>query len=399
MRDFTVRRVWLFLWVVGLLALGVSAQTLDPARFPPVERVLAETPDEAEQYATLKALSEAAQQAGPAGQTLFGVYYNALLDIDFRLRKGDAAGYEAFSSRLRARLAEEDFRTGVLARFGLTRAAPAEEEDELERALAASAPWWIATLLVVLLASPLLVLLLDRRHLPAPAGARGALPNGLETVRVLGRSYDVEVRSGTVVEKESHVEERHHLHTSGGGATVIGDQVSMTPAQVHFSTEVTRKDCLWVRDAAGRESAWNFTNAALQARTGHSVSALARAAPDGKTEFLLAYNHATGQLDSFGGLARAHQPRRLLAWLATTVLGAAMILLAMRAVVDPSGEILHLPALFQLSNWKVPLILAGFVAGISVPLSATVLRRLRTRAFLARHAPAFRKHFEAHAGT
>ena len=399
MRNFAARQMWVFLWVAGLLTLGVRAQTLDPARFPSVERVLAEPGDEAEHYATLKVLSETAQQAGPAGQTLFGVYYNALNDIDFRLRNGDPAIYGAFSERVRERLGADDFRASVRARFGPGGAAPAaaSESDEVARALRASAPQWIAALLVLLGASPLLVLLLDRRRLQAPAGGRDSLPDELRTVRVLGRSYEVEACSGTVVEKESHIEKRVHMHTTGGGATVIGDQVSVTPTQVHAHTQITRKDCLWVRDATGRESAWNFTNAALQARAGHKLSAVARPTSDGNAEFLLAYNHATGQLETFDGLARAHQPRRLVAWLATTVVGAAMILLALRAFVDSSGAILKLPALFQVSNWKAPLLLSSAVAAISVPLSAAVVRGLRSRAFLARQAPAFRKHFQTQA--
>ncbi|HTF89325.1 MAG TPA: hypothetical protein VK843_13015 [Planctomycetota bacterium] len=399
MRDFAARRMWLFLWVAGFLALGASAQVLDPTRFPSIEVVLAEPGDEAEHYATLKALSEAAQQTGPAGQALFGAYYNALNDIDFRLRNGDAADYTAFSERVRERLGADDFRARVRARFGLGGAAPAapDEGDELDRALRESVPHWIAALLVLLVASPLLILLLDRRHLPATAGARDSVPDELRTVRVLGRSYEVEALTGTVVDKESHIEERQHVYTTGGVATVTGDSVSVTPTQVHVHTEITRKDCLWVRDAAGRENAWNFTNASLQARAGHRLSAIARRAADGRPEFLLAYNHTTGQLETFDGLARAHQPRRLLAWIAATVLVAGMILLALRAVVDASGENLRLPALFQVGNWTSPLVLAGVAAGVCVPLGAALLRGLRTRAFLARHAPAFRKHFETQA--
>ncbi|MCK6449021.1 MAG: hypothetical protein L6Q99_21710 [Planctomycetes bacterium] len=392
--------MWFILCVAGFLVLGARAQTLDAARFPSVEQVLAESRDDAERYATLKVLSDSARQAGPAGQTLFGAYYNALNDIDFRLRGGDPGSYAAFSERLRERLAAPDFRASVLARFGLGDAAPAarEDGDELDRALRASAPYWIAALIVVLVASPLLVLLLDRRRLPAPASGRDSLPNELRTVHVLGRSYEVEAHSGTVVEKESHVEQRLHVHTTGGGATVVGDQVSVTPTQLHAHTEITRKDCLWVRDAAGRESPWNFTNASLQARAGHRVCALARPAADAKTEFLLAFNRTTGQLDTFDGLSRAHQPRRLLAWFATSVVGAAMVLLAMRAVVDHSGANLNLPTLFQVGNWTAPLIVAGAVAAVTVPISAAVLRGLRTRTFVARHAPAFRKHFETLTG-
>ncbi|MCC7169266.1 MAG: hypothetical protein IT459_02360 [Planctomycetes bacterium] len=358
---------------------------------------MAEPGDDAEHCATLKVLSDAAQQAGPAGQTLFGAYYNALNDIDFRLRNTDPGTYGAFSERLRARLAADDFRADVMARFGLSGAphATADDDDELDRAMRASVPYWITALLVVLVASPLLVLLLDRRGLPAPTGARDSLPDALRTVRVLGRSYEVEACSGTVVDKESHVEQRLHVQTTGGHTSVIGEQVSVTPTQVHVHTEITRKDCLWVRDSAGRESAWNFTNAALQARAGHSLSALIRPASNGNTEFLLAYNHTTGQLDTFNGLSRAHQPRRLLAWVATTVIGAALVLLVMRGVVDPSGSIMSLPALFQLGNWKIPLIVAGVVAAITVPISATLLRGLRTRNFRAHYAPAFRRHCES----
>ncbi len=393
MREFAARQLWLFLFFTGFLTLGVSAQTLNPTRFPTVERVLAEPGDDAEHGAMLKVLSDAAQQFGPAGQTLFGAYYNALNDIDFRLRGGDAATYNKFSERLRERLAADSFRASVYARFGLTGAAPSES-DELDRALRASAPYWILALIVLFIASPLLVLLFDRRNLPAPAGIQGSLPPDLRTVRVLGRSYQVAASSGTVVDKESHIEERLHVSTSGGVATVIGDQVSVTPTQVHAHTQITRKDCLWVRDASGHEEAWNFTNAALQARAGHKLSALVRPASEGNAEFLLAYNHTTGQLESFNGLARAHQPRRLLAWLATSALGAALILLALRNVVDPSGTIVNLPALFQRGNWSGPLIPGAILAAVSVPLSAALLRGLRTRSFMARYTPAFRKHFE-----
>lgn len=397
MLIWLARRMWLCSWIAVLLSLCAPAQTLDAARFPSVDRVLSEAGDDAEHYATLKVLSEAAQQAGPTGQLLFGAYYNALNDIDFRLRGGDPAAYASFTASVQQRLGPGDFRDRVRNRYGLNGAthAPAREGDELDRAIAASVPHWIAALLVLLLASPLLVFLLDRRDLAGASNPHDSLPAELRTVRVLGRSYAVEARTGTVVEKETLVEQRLHVHTSGGGATVVGDQVSVAPTQVHAHTEITRKDCLWVRDASGRESAWNFTNAALQARPGHHVSALARPAADGGVEFLLAYNHATGQLDTFAGLARAHQPRRLLAWIATSVVGAAMVLLAMRALVTSSGESVPLSAMFQLGNWPAPLGVAAACAAITVPISAALLRGLRTRAFMTRCAPAYRKHFEA----
>lgn len=390
-------RLWLLLAAVGFLGLVSKAQAVDLARFPPVERVLTDYGDDAERIVAFDVLTKAAQQAGPSGQALFGTYYNALNDIDFRLRNGDGATYSEFSQRVQERLRSESFRGGVLARYGLGPPVAQETGDELDQALKASVPYWIRALLVVLLASPLLVFLLDRRRLPSGAVVSATLPEGLRVLSVLGRSYEVESRTGTVVEKESHTEQSVHVHTSGGGVTVVGDQVSTTPTQVHVETEITRKDRLWVRDAQGNDSAWNFQNAALQVRTGHVVSALVRPTPDGTADFLLAYNHATGQLDRFGGLARAHRPRWLGAWIATTVLGAAMVLLALRAFVAPGGDV-PLDALFQPSNWPGPLVLAGVVAALSVAISASVLGNLRTRSFLSRHAPAVRSHWAARTG-
>ena len=391
------RLVWLFLALAVVLGLRPSAQGVDPATLPSVERVLSEPGDDAEHYVRLKALSELAQRSGPGGQALFGAYYNALNDIDFRLRNGDAAAYEAFSVRVRELLAADASREAALG----TSDGSAASEDELDRALAASVPYWIGALLVVLLASPLFVLLLDRRRLAGSPAASDGLPEELRNVRVLGRSYAVEVRTGLVVDKESRTEQRLHVSTSGGGVTVVGDQVWGTPVQVHAHTEITHKDCLWVRDAAGNESAWNFTNAALQARPGHTVSVVARPTPDGHAEFLLAFNHTTRQLDPFAGLARAHQARRLVPWLATTLLGAAAVLYVMRVLVltdaQASGATLGFSALYQPSNWPMPLGLAGVVALLPVAIAAALLRSARTRAFLARQAPAFRRHFETRA--
>ena len=175
---------------------------------------------------------------------------------------------------------------------------------------------------------------------------------------------------------------------------MMGSQVFVPPTQVHATTTITRQDCLWVRDAGGRESAWNFTNAALQARPGHVVSSVGRRLRDGSTEFLLADNHTTGQMDTFVGLSNAHKSRRLLAWLATTVVGATGILFALYRLITSDGTSLDPRAMLLPSNWTYPLIIAGFIAAILVSISARLIRLLRNRTFRRRYLPAFRQFFE-----
>lgn len=396
------RFVSVLLAVLATIALEAGAQGVGPGgRFPPTERVIAEHADPAELWATLKVLTEEVQRSGPNGSMtpLFGEYYNAMNDVDFRLRQeGDAATYDAYSLRVRQLLAEERFRSRVAERYSLGgAAAPREEpEDEIDIALRRSVPYWIAALIVILIASPTLVYLLDRRRLPRWSGKAAAtaqtLPDSLRTVTVLGRSYDVEEMTGQVVDKESRTEQHTHVSTSGGGATVVGDQVVVAPTQVHVSNTVTHTDSLWMRDAAGNESAWNFTNVALQARTGHTLSAIAWRDGAGHGRFLLAYNHTTGQLDSFDNLSHVHQPRRLAAWIGTTIVGGGAVLYALLGFVD--GVEKTLPAMFMPSNWTAPLVVAGVVSALTVPISALWLQKQRTQSFHRRYKPEFRRHFE-----
>jgi hypothetical protein len=411
-----IRQIWFSL--LGLLALvgsGISPATrLEAAvndvaaRFPQPEQVLADFSDDAERYAAFKTLHGALQQAlpGPPPAVASGkvaAYYNALMDVDFQRRQSAAsqADYERYTSRIRELLGDPKFRERVLARYQLGNSPNSREEDELDVALRRSVPYWIATLLALVVLAPVFVFALDRRRLrgaahASPAGAPVSLPETLRAIHVLGRRYEVELHSGRVMEKESSTE--HHVSTTvtqSGPATVMGDQVFVPAPQIHTATTITRKDCLWVRAADGRESAWNFTNAALQARPGHVVSSVGRRRRDGSLEFLLACNHSTGQVDSFGGLGNAHQARRLSAWGATTFVGALGILLAMHHLLTSGGQSVDARTmLMQPGNWPYPLVIAGFVSSILVGLSALMLRRLRNATFKRRYLPAFRNFFE-----
>jgi len=404
-------------WLVFALGnrLHAADATSVASKFPEPELVLADFTDPAEQYAASKILHDALNQAlpGPVPALESGkvtAYSNAMLDVDFKRRQQatDAAEYERYSARIRQLLGDAGFRDRVLVRYQVKQLAGgagaagsgSPEPDELDVAMRRSLPYWVAALIVVTVLAPVFVLALDRRRLKGGGLADAAtsvvaLPDALSTIRVLGRQYDVQLLTCLVVDKESHTEHQVHVTaTQGGPATVVGDQVFMPQPQFHTATTITRKDCLWVRGADGRESAWNFTNAALQARPSHVVSTIARRLKDGSLEFLLACNHSTGQTDTFAGLSNAHRTRWLLAWLATTFVGALGILLAFRQLLAGGGASVELRPMLQPSNWPYPLIAAGFVAALLVAISAWLIRRLRDWSFQRGYLRAFRNFFD-----
>ena len=405
--------VWL-VFVPGSRLHGADAARV-AARFPEPEQVPADFSDPAEHYAAFKILHDALNQAlpGPAPALESGkvaAYSNAMLDVDFKRRQqaNDAADYERYSARVRQLLADAGFRDRVLVRYQVKQLAGAagaagsgsRGPDELDVAMRRSLPYWVAVLVVIVVLAPVFVLGFDRRRLTGGGSASAitsevSLPDTLSNIRVLGRQYEVQLLTGLVVDKESHTEHQVQVTaTQGGPATVVGDQVFMPQPQIHTATTITRKDCLWVRGADGRESAWNFTNAAMQARAGHVVSSVGRRLRNGSTEFLLASNHTTGQMDTFDGLSSAHRARRLLAWLATTFAGALGVLLAFHQLLASGGASVDMRAMLQPSNWTYPLIAAGILAAILVGISAWLIRRLRDRSFRRSYLRAFRSFFE-----
>lgn len=389
-----------------------AAPTDVSARFPEPDRIFSDFTDDAERWAAFKILHAALRQAMPGPPVVvesgkLADYSNAMNDVDFNRRQQSATAdeYERFSLQVRQLLNDPKFRDRVIARYKLNQltdpsnSSGAREQDELDIAMQHSLPYWLGALMTVVVLAPIFVFSFDRRRLPNHSNSVGdspvTLPDSLHVIRVFGRRYEVELHTGLVVDKESRTEHRVEVTaTSGGPATVVGDQVYVSPTQIHAQTVVTQKDCLWVRGADGRESPWNLTNAALQARPGHVVSYVGRRLRNGGTEFLVATNHATGQVDTFCGLNNAHKARWFLACVATTFVGAFGILFAMYKLITSSGAKLEMRAMIQSANWTFPLIIAGFVAVILVGISASALRAMRNGAFKRRHLRAFKNFFD-----
>lgn len=414
-----VRAAWVAAAMLAMpLAAGRGAEAGQGAamRFPDPGEVRADFGDDAERYAALKTLFTFLQQnptvlPPPIAAAKGAAYYNEMVDVEFKRQQQGVgpADNERFSVRVRQLLGDAKFRERVLAKYRTAAAAnssrpPAassrDEEKELEAAWARSLPYWIGTLVAMIIAAPVSVWFCDHRR--GDGGRGGAaessqlpLPEALRVITLFGRKYAVELHSGLVVDKETATEHRFSVTaTSSGPATVVGDQVFVPTPQLHTTTTITRKDCLWVRDGQGRESAWNLTNAALQARPGHVLSYVARRLREGSLEFLVVCNRTTGQVDTFDGLSEAHRACRLLPWMATTLVGAGGLFLAGNRFLAGLDRAVDARAMALPGNWIYPLLLAGFVAGVSVGLSAWVLRRLRDAAFRRRLLPAYRKFFE-----
>ncbi|MDH4349495.1 MAG: hypothetical protein OEW17_11870, partial [Gemmatimonadota bacterium] len=215
----------------------------------------------------------------------------------------------------------------------------AQQPDELDRLIqnmrVVALPIW-ATTAVVMSLVPLGVAFLGWRRTPAGGTTSdpAKLPPPLRTVRVLGRSYEVADTSGVVLEEKTWTETNVSVSSTPGSVSVHGDQVLHTPGQVHATTTTTRKARLWVRSLDGKEEAWELTDAGFETRPGHIVTLLWRSTGKGKWDGLMAYNHASAGLSTFGdaGLHRAHAIAKFPSWLLTTAIGTGGGMLGFVAV-------------------------------------------------------------------
>jgi DMSO/TMAO reductase YedYZ heme-binding membrane subunit len=228
---------------------------------------------------------------------------------------------------------------------------------------------------------------------PLPVDQGAPLPEHLRVVSLPGVAYAVESVSGMVLEKETTVRTTVSTTTTAGEAYRVGDVVHVTPGATQTTVSDRRHDLFWLKNSAGRESSYTFTDAAFQARRGQIVSIVSRRREKGDAEPLFAFNHATGQLELLPGNAEAHKPRLLPAWFAATFAGSlafgAAVWVFVRIAPEREGGVSAL-----LSNWMM----GGFVALIPAFVVLSIVHRRvagrRAAAFRDRYLPEFRAHFE-----
>ena len=347
-------------------------------RFPTSPQVVKDFGDDPSRRVVLQILYHALQEKTPAPRSEAASqritdYFRAFGEVDYRYDKqgANSTARKNYYARVRQLLSDPNFKSTVLNRYRLA-SLPAERpvgptarvgtprpdpDDLIADALPRAVPYWLATLVAMALLPSLFELFLDRGPAasPSPAGAADSpvrLPDSLRVINVLGRRFDFQLESGTVMMDT-------HADTTTGGSPARPDA---------FAEE----DVVWVRGLTGQESKWTvFSHLRLpggevkfETRPGQVISRVGQHSGEGSSRFLFAYNHTTQQVVPLEGVNTAFEPRKSrLPWLATTALGATGFIVGIGAIV------------------------AAVIARILVRRTAHIFTNKRIDRFTGRHMP------------
>jgi hypothetical protein len=226
-----------------------------------------------------------------------------------------------------------------------------------------------------------------------------SLPESLHVIHLPGVRYAVKTFSGLVLDKQTTISTSSVTTTTPGQVNVVGNVVNVIPGQTTTHHTSHRTDMVRVRTPELREASWTFTGrSGANIFAGQIISAVARPMQDGFSEFLVAYNHNTGEIVPSEGLDNANSARGFLAFLAQPV---ATIVGTLGFLIVLGYFITRPPYLFEFGLDMGGFILLLFSAFCSLTvafflthwLRYQVMRRRNAR-FLAEYGPQFRQFFE-----
>ena len=156
----------------------------------------------------------------------------------------------------------------------------------------------------------------------------------------------------------------------------------------------SREDLIWVRTADARETSWTLFGGAFKTRQGHILSSILRPLRDGTREFLLAYNHTTGQLADFNGLQTVHATYGFRAWILAAFFGSLPGAFGLGMMFHTLGGMPAAPLIIQLVTlW----IMAGFASAlVAVAVVFYMRKRINSRrnqAFVRQYLSQYREFF------
>ncbi len=279
------------------------------------------------------------------------------------------------------------------------------ESDAAFEALAIAAqgalPVWILAL-VAMATLPILLALREKAGpgAPTPAdggGTTGQLPEALRYVELMGKGYPVILESGLVVSEKTHIETQQTTTVSAGGAYMVGQQAYASPTTVTTSTSSTRKDTLFVRTVEGREKVWRLSGASFESRPGQILSSITR---KGRGDFLLLYNHATGQIEGFGAIGAANRTGKWLPWAMSTLVGTlgyiwGLSILRQNFLRSNPEFASSMPmAPWNAQTWIMGFCAAAIISWILVGLVGLIFGMLRNLHFKSHYKPQFLRFLE-----
>jgi len=226
------------------------------------------------------------------------------------------------------------------------------------------------------------------------------LPEPLRVVHLPGVRYYLQTFSGLVLDKSTNITTSSYTSTTPEQVTVIGNTTHVTPGQTVTHRVSHQTDSLRVRTPDLRESTWTFTGkSGNQVFRGQIITALARPVKDDFSEFVLAYNHATGELIRIEqGLDNAHSTRGIFGWFAqpvATLVGTIGFSIVLGYFLTSPPPLITIAA--DMSG--VILLLAGGFCSLTVAFFMVSWLRhgtcnRRSKKLIAKYGPAFRQYCE-----
>jgi len=284
------------------------------------------------------------------------------------------------------------------------RFAPVLDGDQL---LGAAAPFWLATLIVMAFLPRLVLKLTGRLASTGPPENVASsnplqLPESLGSFKVLGEEYALQMQSGQVIEEKTWSETYNSVVSSAPVIQYVGNQAYQTGGGVSIHSTTVTKDRVWLRTLYGGETVWNFTDGGFMTRQGQMVSAIERPRGNGSSDFLLVYNHTTGQSKAFNAVDASKRVKILLPWMITTLVGTAGFLLGVavmfqlrlgQAGFSPAAAPLALMAAVY-TDWGTCLFCAAIAARIFAGFAKGRVQRLRARRFQQQFQPELLRHLQ-----
>jgi hypothetical protein len=423
--DSRSRVRWTALTATLVVALAAHALAQDGvvARYPEPAKVAADYADDAERYAALKVLYDdlGAKTTGghvPGAYAKSSAYFAAFQSVTAKYMnlKKDAPESVAYSDHVSRLFKDAAFRRAVIEKYGLADlpdARPATQpgvaaqpapgsgdvtDSMIQAACLRALPFVLASLAAATLACrallPNSVGYPSGRSepMPPPPGVP-AMPESLRVVSLPGVEYCVETSCGIVIEKETTIATTVHTTTTGGQAYAVGNEVHFTPSQTQTTASSVRTDLIWVRTPEGREESWSFTGGTFKARTGQIITLITRTLPDGSSERLFVYNHATGQLEWCDGIGHANAVSHTAAWWSAFAISSVGMAIAVEILLsigpDPIQGLIGWVAAWIVG--AIPAVIAAFV--VEGVVHRGVARR-RNAPFVDRYVPGFREYLE-----
>lgn len=403
--------VWMLAWatIFFLTAHAANAQSQGvAARFPEPNQIATDFPDEVERYAVLNLLWETSREKAPGDTARRGTYYRAADAIRMKYSIPGGAAYDKFSERNFQLNADANFRRTVLEKYQLTnlpveRAAPEARNTDvtdtmIKGAFLKASPFIVASLLLMIWLMGFLVRKASTLSAvnPPAVNAPGGLPALPESLRVVSLpllQYSVDVVSALAVEKETTMHTHVHTSTSGGQVYTVGNEVQSTPVQTSTSVTTTQQDLVWVRTADNRETSWVFKGGTFKVRPGHILSVITHPGSDGSTEFLMAYNHNTGQFEELRGIPYGIRGG-IRAWLLATLVGSVGFAIACGIIlsIQPDSEASGLDRLLSpVVDWIMGVIASAIAAFFISMTAGRKLSRQRHATYQRQYVPGFRQ--------